>query len=76
MSLSVKDILLLDYFDNKPLHTEISVYKEKIYGKNTHERLLSLLDNGWIRYSTPKESFAHASGKSLVGFSFPSWCKV
>ena len=44
MSLSVKDILLLDYFDNKPLHTEISVYKEKIYGKNTHERLLSLLD--------------------------------
>lgn len=68
MSLSVKDILLLDYFDNKPLHTEISVYKEKIYGKNTHERLLSLLDNGWIRYSTPKETLHMLPEKALSDF--------
>lgn len=68
MSLSVKDILILDFFDNKPLHTKIPDYKSDIYGKNAHERLLSLYNDGWIRHSEPSETLHMLPTKALSDF--------
>ncbi len=33
MALPIKDILLLDYFDGKPLHTQMPSYLQSTYGR-------------------------------------------
>ena len=53
MGLSIKDILLLDYFDGKPAHHKVPPYKESIYGRDANDRIGELFDDGWIRMSRP-----------------------
>ncbi len=49
MALSIRDILILDYFDGKPVHHKIPPYKLKIYGQDANDRIGLLYENGWIR---------------------------
>ena len=39
MGLAVKDILLLDYFSGKPLHSRMPEYLESTYGLHADERI-------------------------------------
>ena len=56
MGLPIRDILLLDYLDGKPLHTKVPSYQEKVLGGNTNQRLQLLLEAGWIRQTKPQET--------------------
>lgn len=68
MSLSVRDILILDFFDNKPLHTKIPAYKSDIYGDDAHDRLDFLINDGFIRQSVPRETLHMLPEKALSDF--------
>lgn len=68
MGLSIKDILLLDYFDGKPAHHKVPPYKESIYGRDANDRIGELFDDGWIRMSRPQEDAHHAAGQSALRF--------
>ena len=68
MGLSIKDILLLDYFDGKPAHHKVPPYKESIYGRDANDRIGELFDDGWIRMSRPQETLTMLPDKALSDF--------
>ena len=68
MGLSIKDILLLDYFDGKPVHHKVPPYKHRLYGEGADARISSLLQNGWIRCSKPSETLSMLPDKALSDF--------
>lgn len=68
MSLAVKDILLLDYFSGKPIHSRMPKYLESTYGLQADERIRRLMDEGWIRQSVPKETLSLLPDKALSDF--------
>ena len=68
MGLSIKDILLLDYFDGKPAHHKVPPYKESIYGHDANDRISELFDDGWIRMSRPQETLTMLPDKALSDF--------
>ena len=65
MALSIRDILILDYFDGKPVHHKIPPYKLKIYGQDANDRIGLLYENGWIRYSRPQETVSMLPDKAV-----------
>ncbi len=68
MGLSIKDILLLDYLDGKPVHHKVPPYKYNLYGSDADARISSLYENGWIRYSKPQETVSMLPDKALSDF--------
>ena len=68
MSLSIRDILILDFFNGKPLHAKIPQYQQDIYGAGANERIRALCDEGWIRHSRPQETVNMLSDKALADF--------
>ena len=84
MGLSVRDILILDYFDGKPVHTKAPAYQEKVLGPHANQRIRLLLEEGWIRYTRPQETVNMLPDKALADFlahygysrkvRMPSWC--
>ncbi len=68
MSLSIRDILILDFFNGKPLHAKIPPYQQDIYGAGANERIRALCDEGWIRHSRPQETVNMLSDKALADF--------
>lgn len=68
MGLSIKDILLLDYFDGKPLHHKVPPYKYNIYGEDANSRIDTLMTEGWIRASKPQETVSLLPDKALSDF--------
>ena len=68
MGLSIRDILILDYFDGKPLHHRIPPYKLHIYGPDANTRIDSLMEDGWIRSSRPQETVNMLPDKVLSDF--------
>lgn len=68
MGLSIRDILILDYFDGKPLHHRIPPYKLNIYGPDANTRIDSLVEEGWIRSSRPQETVNMLPDKVLSDF--------
>lgn len=68
MGLSIKDILLLDYFDGKPVHHKVPSYQLNRYGSDANERISTLLSEGWIRVSRPQETLNLLPDKALSDF--------
>lgn len=68
MGLSIKDILLLDYFDGKPLHYKVPPYKYTTYGEDANTRIDTLAKEGWIRSSKPQETVSMLPDKILSDF--------
>ena len=68
MALPIKDILLLDYFDGKPLHTQMPSYLQSTYGKDAQVRIDRLYADGWIRESKPQETLNMLPDKALSDF--------
>lgn len=68
MGLSVRDILILDYFDGKPVHHRMPPYKLNIYGQDANDRIDELLADGWIRASRPQETVNMLPDKVLSDF--------
>lgn len=68
MGLPIRDILLLDYLDGKPLHTKVPSYQEKVLGGNTNQRLQLLLEAGWIRQTKPQETVNMLPDQALADF--------
>ena len=68
MGLSVRDILILDYFDGKPVHTKVPAYQEKVLGPHANQRIRLLLEEGWIRYTRPQETVNMLPDKALADF--------
>ena len=68
MGLSIKDILLLDYFDGKPAHHKVPPYKESIYGRDANDRIGELLDDRWERMRRPQETLTMLPDKALSDF--------
>lgn len=68
MSLSIRDILILDFFNGKPLHTKVPSYQQDIYGAGANERIQALCDEGWIRHSRPQETVNMLPDKALSDF--------
>lgn len=68
MGLSIKDILLLDYFDGKALHHKVPNYKYNIYGNDANTRINWLMEDGWIRASKPQETVSLLPDKVLSDF--------
>ncbi len=66
--LSIRDILILDYFDGKPVHHRIPPYKLNIYGEDANDRMNGLLEDGWIRVSRPQETVNMLPDKALSDF--------
>ena len=56
MGLSVREILILDYFDGKPVHAKMPSYLYATYGSDADLCLDRLYADGWIRESTPRET--------------------
>lgn len=68
MALPVKDVLLLDYFNGKPIHSRVPDYKVSIYGADADLRIDRLFADGWIRYSKPQETITLLPDKALSDF--------
>ena len=68
MGLSVRDILILDYFDGKPVHTKAPAYQKKVLGPHANQRIRLLLEEGWIRYTRPQETVNMLPDKALADF--------
>lgn len=68
MGLSVRDILILDYFDGKPVHHRMPPYKLNIYGSDANDRIDELMADGWIRASRPQETVNMLPDKMLSDF--------
>ena len=68
MGLSIRDILILDYYDGKPLHHRIPPYKLNMYGQDANSRIDSLMEQGWIRASRPQETVNMLPDKTLSDF--------
>ena len=52
MGLSVRDILILDYFDGKPVHTKVPAYQEKVLGPHANQRIPTASGRG-MAYDIP-----------------------
>ncbi|MDY6084913.1 MAG: hypothetical protein SPI25_06705 [Dialister sp.] len=68
MALPIKDVLLLDYFNGKPIHFRVPDYKLRIYGSDAELRIDRLFAGGWIRYSKPQETISLLPDKALSDF--------
>ena len=68
MALPVKDVLLLDYFNGKPIHFRMPPYKLGLYGPDAELRIDRLFAGGWIRYSKPQETISLLPDKALSDF--------
>lgn len=68
MSLSIRDILVLDYFNGKPVHTSVPKYQQDLYGADADERIRALCEEGWVRHSRPQETVNMLPDKALVHF--------
>lgn len=68
MSLSIRDILILDYFNGKPVHTAVPKYQQDLYGADAEERIRALCEEGWVRHSRPQETVNMLPDKALVHF--------
>lgn len=68
MGLSIRDILILDFFNGKPLHTKIPAFQQDIYGKTADIRIRELCEEGWIRHSRPQETVNLLPDKALSDF--------
>lgn len=68
MALSIRDILLLDYFDGKPTYHRIPDYLTGRYGEDGSKRISELLAEGWIRISRPRETVNLLPDKALSDF--------
>lgn len=66
--MQIRDILLLDYFDGKPVHAKVPEYKKAVYGDDANTRIDLLYAGGWVRYSTPSETVRLLPDKALVQF--------
>lgn len=68
MGLSVRDILILDYFDGKPAHAKMPSYLYSTYGSDADLCLDRLYADGWIRESKPQETINMLPDKALSDF--------
>lgn len=68
MGLSIRDILILDYFEGKPVHTKVPRYQENVLGPHANTRIHELLQEGWIRHTRPSETVNMLPDKALSGF--------
>lgn len=68
MGLSIRDILILDFFNGKPVHTKVPDFQKDIYGDDADKRILSLCEEGWIRHSRPQETVSMLPDKALADF--------
>lgn len=68
MGLSVREILILDYFDGKPVHAKMPSYLYATYGSDADLCLDRLYADGWIRESTPRETVNMLPDKALSDF--------
>lgn len=66
MGLSIRDILILDFFNGKPLHAKVPAYQQDLYGADANARILTLCGEGWIRHSRPQETVNMLSDKALT----------
>lgn len=67
MSLSIRDILILDFFNGKPVHARVPEFQQDIYGADANTRIHDLIDEGWIRHSRPQETLNMLPDKALAG---------
>lgn len=68
MSLSIRDVLVLDFFNGKPVHAEVPAFQQDIYGNDANTRIHDLCDEGWIRHSRPQETVNLLPDKALAHF--------
>ncbi len=68
MALSIRDILLLDFFNGKPVHTRVLDFQYSTYGKDANSKIQDLCDEGWIRHSRPQETVNMLPDKALSDF--------
>ncbi len=68
MGLSIRDILILDFFNGKPIHTKVPDFQKDIYGNDADRRILDLCEEGWIRHSRPQETVNMLPDKALADF--------
>lgn len=68
MGLSIRDILLLDYFEGKPVHHKVPSYQLHKYGNDANDRIQTLLALGYIRVSRPQETVSMLPDKALADF--------
>lgn len=68
MGLSIRDILILDFFNGKPIHTKVPDFQKDIYGDTADRRILELCEEGWIRHSRPQETVNMLPDKALADF--------
>lgn len=68
MSLSIRDILILDYFNGKPVHAAVPKYQQDLYGADADERIRELCEEGWVRHSRPQETVNMLPDKALEKF--------
>lgn len=66
MNLSIRDILLLDYYNGKPIHTKIPKYHHRLYGADGDSRMRALCEDGWARVSQPEETLDKLPDKALA----------
>lgn len=66
MSLSIRDILILDFFNGKPVHARVPEFQQDIYGADANTRIHDLIDEGWIRHSRPQETLNMLPDKALA----------
>lgn len=68
MSLSIRDVLLIDFFNGKPVHAKIPEFEKSVYGKDGESRIHDLCDEGWIRHSRPQETVNMLPDQALSDF--------
>lgn len=68
MALSIRDILILDFFNGKPVHARVPEFQQDIYGREANSRIHDLCDEGWIRHSRPQETVNMLPDKALSDF--------
>lgn len=68
MSLSIRDILILDYFNGKPVHSTVPKYQQDLYGADADTRIHDLCEEGWVRHSRPQETVNMLPDKALSHF--------
>lgn len=68
MSLSIRDVLLLDFFNGKPVHNRVPNFQFDVYGSDANSRIQDLCEEGWIRHSRPQETLNMLPDKALSDF--------
>lgn len=66
MNLSIQDVLILDFFNGKPVHALIPEYQRDLYGADANARIHDLCEGGWMRESQPHETVNLLSEDVLV----------